>query len=197
MPIDFSKMDDVRSTALVPGSLGAVAEREGKSLAETFLSADAVVVVDTSGSMEECDARGGKSRYDVACEELRRLQRDLPGKIAVIAFSSWVQFEPSGVPTLLCGGTDMAEALRFVHPADGCVKFILISDGAPDSEAATLAVAKTFTSKVDTIYIGPEDDRSGADFLRRLAAATGGKSVTAEKASELAARVETLLLGAG
>ena len=183
--------------ALVPGSLGAVAERDGKSLAETFLSADAIVIVDTSGSMDEHDARGGRSRYGVACEELGRLQRDLPGKIAVVAFSSWVQFEPSGVPAFMGGGTEMAEALRFVKPADGCVRFILVSDGQPDNEAETLQVARTFESKIDTIYIGPEDNRSGADFLRRLAAATGGRHVLAEKADELAERVETLLLRAG
>lgn len=185
------------TTALVPGSLGAVAERDGKSLAETFLSADAIVVVDTSGSMEEMDARGGKSRYDVACEELRRLQRDLPGKIAVIAFSSWVQFEPSGVPTFLSGGTNLAEALRFVKPADGCVKFVVISDGYPDNETEAVQVARTFESKIDTVYVGPEDERSGADFLKRLAASTGGRNVVAEKAIELAETVETLLLRAG
>jgi Mg-chelatase subunit ChlD len=186
------------STALVPGSLGAIAEQNGKSLAETFLSADAIVIVDVSGSMDENDARGGQTRYNVACTELARLQRDLPGKVAVVGFSSWVNFEPTGKPIFQGGGTNLAEALRFVHPADGCVKFILISDGEPDNQAEALQVARTFTSKIDVVYVGPEGSiYGGQEFLRKLAAATGGRYVVAEKAQELAERVETLLLKAG
>lgn len=57
-------------TQVVKGSLSDVAKATGASLAETFLSADVIVLVDTSSSMEAHDAPGGLSRYDAACKEL-------------------------------------------------------------------------------------------------------------------------------
>ena len=75
------------SNSIVAGSLGAVAAQNGKSIAESFVSADAVIIVDTSGSMSQTDSRGGKSRYDVACQELKNLQASLPGKLALLSFS--------------------------------------------------------------------------------------------------------------
>lgn len=182
--------------ALVPGSIGAMAERNGKPLAESFMGADIIVVVDTSGSMDTRDSRGGKSRYEVACEELRQLQSMHQGKLAVIAFSDEAVFCPGGQPRFLGAGTNLTDALRFIHVADGTVTFIVISDGHPDSAETALRVAKTFTSRIDTVYVGPEGG-AGADFLRRLAQASGGQYVTAECARELARKVETLLLAGG
>ena len=86
-------------------------------------------------------------------------------------------------------------ALSFVKIADlPGMKFILISDGEPDDEGETLRIAKTFTNKIDVIFVGPESLPFGRDFLNRLAASTGGKSVTADRAKELAASVTQLLL---
>jgi len=186
------------SNALVPGSLAAVTRRENITLAESFLSADAILLVDMSGSMGMCDAPGGRSRYDAAEQELRDLQATMPGKIAVVAFSDGAEFCPGGVPRRMGGGTNMAAALRFVKPADGLVQIILISDGWPDSESKTLEVARTFKHKIDTVFIGPETgpDASGREFLRRLAAATGGQSIKSAKPGLL--KNETLkLLSAG
>ncbi|HOR01504.1 MAG TPA: VWA domain-containing protein [Anaerolineae bacterium] len=103
----------METQAIVPGSLSAIAAREGQSLAETFLNADAVILVDTSGSMMSGDSRGGRSRYNVALEELAHLQAHMPGKLAVIAFSDSTVFAPGGQPPLLGSGTNLAGALRF------------------------------------------------------------------------------------
>lgn len=184
-------------TAIVPGSIGAIAQRDGISIAESFLSADVIVIVDVSGSMAAHDSRGGQQRYEVACQELARLQRDLPGRIAVVAFSSSVQFVPGGVPPFLSGNTDLAAALRFVQVADGTVRFIVISDGYPDEPERTLALASQFRSQIDVVYVGPESDRIGREFLEMLARAAGGRYVVANRAAELAERVQTLMLGAG
>jgi hypothetical protein len=46
------------------------------------------------------------------------------------------------------------------------------------------------------VYVGPEDEREGREFLARLAAANGGQAVTADRAQQLAAKIETLLLEA-
>lgn len=186
-----------RTQALVTGSLGAIAQRDGTSIAETFMQAEIVAVVDVSGSMDARDSRGGRRRYDVACEELARLQTNNPGKVAVVSFSNNVQFCPSGIPVYEGGGTDLARALEFVKVADGTVKFIVISDGQPNNEEQALRIARTFTSKIHCVYVGPEEDRYGAEFLERLAQATGGRYAIATKAHELAEKVETLLLTAG
>ena len=163
---------------MVQGSLAAVSKKSGDSLASGFLNVKAFVMVDVSASMGANDAGGGKSRYDAACEQLERLQKDNPGEIAVGCFSSNAQFCPGGVPVMLGSMTDMVAALRLMKMADGCgIRLILISDGEPNDEASTLNEAGKFTSKIDTIYVGPEGD-PGREFLKKLSAATGGISIT-------------------
>jgi Mg-chelatase subunit ChlD len=180
--------------ALVKGSLTALSQRDDLSLAESFLNVDAILIVDMSGSMGAEDAPGGISRWQAAEDELLRLQEQMPSKLAVIAFSSEVQFCPSGVPIRFGGGTDMAKALRFVKPADGLeIRFILISDGQPDSEKETLKVASSFKSKIDTVYIGPESDQYGRRFLAKLAAESGGVFSKSTAPGLLAENVTLLL----
>ena len=180
--------------AIVAGSVAAISKREDVSLAESFLSVDVLIIVDTSGSMHRRDAPGNRSRYEAACDELETLQENQPGKIGVIAFSDIVQFCPGGIPMDFGGTTNMAGALRFVKVADGLgIKLILISDGQPDDRTETLKIARTFTTKVDTIYIGSESDGSGRRFLEELAAATGGMSIKSAAPAMLADPVIQLL----
>lgn len=183
------------TTSLVPGSLSAIAAQTGKSLAETFISAEVIIITDTSGSMSSADSRDGRTRLDVLISELTQLQNSLPGKIAVVNFSDTVQFEPSGRPTNLNGGTNLVKALHFVKVADAIpgMRFILISDGQPFNPEECLQVAKAFKSKIDVIYVGPEESPTGRDFLTRLSQATGGQTITADRAKELAAGVIALL----
>lgn len=179
---------------LVLGSLQALATQSGKSLAETFVNAEVIIIVDTSGSMNTHDSREGKSRYEVAVTELNALQMQNPGKIAVIVFSSTVQFCPSGVAAYLGGSTALAKALEFVKIADvSGMKFILISDGEPDDPDAARRVAETFKNKIDVIYVGPEERATGRDFLYRLARATGGSGTTVDRAKELGSGLQKLL----
>lgn len=167
------------STELVYGSLGYLAAQGGKTIAESFaFDVVAIIMLDISASMDSADCMNGQRRYDAACDELRRLQRELPGKLAVIEWSSGHAFMAGGLPSAPSGMTNMAGVLAYVHRADNCgIKLILISDGDPDSEEAALNEARRFTGKIDTIYIGPEGGK-GADFLRRLAALTGGTAKT-------------------
>lgn len=185
------------TNAIVVGSIADVMNKENKSLAESFLSCDNILLVDTSGSMSATDAPGGLSRHDAAQRELEQLQKQLPGKIAVVSFSSEARFCPSGVPHRFNGGTDMAGALKFVKPADDCgIRFFLITDGEPDSEKDALEVAKTFKSRIDCVYIGPEVGY-GREFLQRLADCTGGQAVKSQEIGMLAESVEMLLLVGG
>ncbi len=172
----------------VPGSLAEIAEQNHTSIAESFMSADAIILVDVSGSM-------AGAPYDQACNELRKIQKDLPGKVAVIAFSDTPEFSPSGRPRFISGGTDLAGALRFIHVADGCdMRFILISDGYPNDPDQALCEAKKFQSRIDCVFIGQHGD-PGADFLKKLAAASGG-SYSKNSVNEVAERIEQLLLTA-
>lgn len=179
---------------LVVGSLGAIAQEQGKSIAESFVNADCIIIVDTSSSMSQHDSRGGKSRYDVACDELKTLQASLPGKLALLSFSDDTIFCPNGIPFNYEGMTDLARALKFAKMGDITgMRFIVISDGEPNDEDEALKVARTYKNKISTIYVGPENG-SGQEFLKRLANATGGANVTAEKVKELASSVQRLLL---
>lgn len=179
---------------LVVGSLGDVAQKGNQSLAESFIGADIVLLFDSSGSMESRDSRGGLSRYDVALQELTDLQQALPGKIAIIVFSSTVVFVPHGLPPLLGGATDLTAALEFAKIADVAdMRFIVISDGQPNNEITALNAARTYVNRIDTIFVGPEKDMMGHAFLRQLASASGGQAITADRAKELSSSVQFLL----
>jgi len=185
------------NTAIIQGSLGAVAKQSGQSIAESFVNADCIILVDTSGSMHANDSRDGQTRYDVACDELKQLQASLPGKIALLSFSDNVQFCPNGIPFDFGSTTDLAKALKFAKMGDlsSGMRFIVISDGEPDSEDEALKIARTFKNKIDTIFAGP-DGGDGQTFLKRLANASGGQTVTADRVKKLASSVQKLLLTA-
>ncbi len=184
----------MKALTIVPGSLADVTAESGGSLAESFVDAEFVDICDCSGSMATHDSRDGQSRYDVACQELAALQARRPGKHAIISFSNWPQFRPGGVLPDPSGGTDLAGALKFARLADlDGMQFFIISDGQPDIELDAVAEAKMFKAKISCIYVGPEGG-SGQHFLEQLASASGGQFATAEKAIELAAAVEKMLL---
>jgi len=182
-------------TAIVAGSISDVVQTERKSLALAFMSVETVVIVDTSGSMGACDSRGGKSRYKVACEELSKLQGAQPGKILVISFSDEVKVCLNGVPYNFMGGTIVGRALQYAKQYDlEGMNIVLISDGEPMDEHEALAIARTYTNSINTIYVGPPDELRGREFLKKLADSTGGKTVTSDRAKELSSSIQTLLL---
>ncbi len=182
------------SSAIVDGSIQSVADRQRKSLAESFLDVSTVILCDCSGSMDAADSRSGRRRIDVAREELAKLQVEHPGKLALICFSSHAQVMPGGVPPEPDGSTDLAAALKLARKWDGLgIAFVVLSDGYPDSAEEALAEAKGFTSAISTVHCGPETDKSGQDFLRRLAAAAGGQHAAAARVLNLADAVRPLL----
>jgi len=186
-------MDSIQKT-YVPGSLAATSAQTGHSLAETFIGADAIVLVDTSGSMADSDGLQ-KSRYERACLELAGVQASLPGKVAVISFSDDVMFCPGGTPFNYGGSTRLANALSFIRVADvPDMKFIIISDGQPDDEETALKEARKFVNKLDTIFIGREGGY-GQKFLQQLAQASGGQAIKDFSAKQLATSVKGLLAG--
>jgi Mg-chelatase subunit ChlD len=181
-------MSQSNALIVVTGSIEDMAKLSGSSLAESFLNAEAVLLVDCSGSMSEHDSRDSRQRYDVAVEELSKLQAAMPGKLAVIGFSNRAEFFPGGIPAFIGGSTDLAGALKFAKMADiPGMRFIVISDGEPDDAKAALAVAATYGAPIDTIFVGPENDYiGGRAFLQKLATACRGQAVTADRVVALA-----------
>lgn len=179
---------------IVSGSISDVMKRDDVSLAESFLSCDCVILIDVSGSMDSRDG-GNRTRFDRACDELRKLQAALPGKIAVVQFSSKVQFMPGGMPVFENGGTDLTTGLEFIRAADvPDMRFVVISDGEPNNEITAMAEARKFSNRIDTVFIGSEDGY-GREFLQRLASESGGSAI--KTASENIKSEVMLLLGRG
>lgn len=163
----------------VKGSLQESQKKRDVTFAEAFLTVEAICVVDISASMGVADVgvEGLRSRWDEANQQLAKLQARFPGKLAVVAFSDYAQFCPSGVLPFIQSSTNMLGALQFVAPADGVgIKFIMVSDGSPDDPQGTLAYASQMQSPIDAIYIGT--DPGGKEFMEKLAAATRGRSIT-------------------
>ena len=182
------------SRAIVTGSLSAVAHHNDTSIAESFIDVDAVIIVDVSGSMGAHDSRNGQMRYDVAIQELATLQASMPGKLAIIAFSSSVEFVPGGEPEFEGGGTDLAGALRFPKICDvEDIKMVVISDGEPGDPTTALHVAGTIKASISTVYVGPEGGR-GAAFLEKLARANQGTFGEAARVVALADTVRPMLM---
>jgi hypothetical protein len=159
---------------VVPGSLAAVAAENGGLVAPPI----AVVLLDTSYSMEHVDAVGENgqliSRHAAATAQLTKLQAAMPGQIALLCFSSEVEMVPGGVPLEPHGYTNLAGALREARNADnGTMKFVVISDGGPDSETDAMNEAMLFSVPIDCVYVGK--DRRGETFMRHLAMSTGGQ----------------------
>jgi len=176
-----NKLAKRTGNALV-GSQADMAQRNQTSLAETWMNVDMVTLCDTSGSMDMSDKLGGDTRYERLLVELEKLMKRFEGKVAVFSFSGLCEWCPSGIPTPYFGNTDMLNALKHIYHQgvdDLGVKIALLSDGSPDygQETEILGLAKLFKTKIDTIYIGPED-ADAIKFMRQLANASGGSSET-------------------
>ena len=169
-------MSQIQKYSSVKGSLQSQANKLQISVAQAFLDAEIIVLLDVSASMLVRDHDSASdTRYKRACNQLAKLQSENPGKVALVCFDDQQTFEASGIARYPGASTDIAGALSFVHKADDCgIRFVLISDGEPNDETSALAEARKFKSTIHTIYIGPEGGY-GADFLRRLSALTGGQ----------------------
>lgn len=178
---------------ITQGSIADIMQDRNVSLAESFLSCDCIILFDVSGSMNSTDGLW-ISRFERGIKELKDLQASLPGRVALIQFADHPDFLPGGVPTAAHGGTDLTAALRYIKLADEIpdMRFIVISDGEPNDELTALAEASGFRNRIDTIYIGPETDSFGRDFLSRLASRSGGKPI--QSAAENISEDVTLLL---
>lgn len=130
-----------------------------------------VILADVSASMAE--VVGAQRKIEILRDALSRVWPQSSARL--IAFSSIPQFlaspaeipEPSG-STALHFAIQAAQAFR---PG----QTIVISDGQPDDEQASLDAADNLTGQIDVIYCGPEGNTQAIAFLMRLARRTGGQ----------------------
>jgi Mg-chelatase subunit ChlD len=128
-----------------------------------------LLLVDASGSMGSLTAKGER-KIDVLRKVVKDLREQHPVPVAAFGVPKGVEVvdivpEPSGC-------TPMHSAIDF-GAAQGATHLIIVTDGQPDSEARTFEAAARFAKPIDVFYIGDGND-GGADFAKRLAAATGG-----------------------
>jgi hypothetical protein len=180
------------SQAIVTGSLRDIEHASGRAISESFLSVAAIICLDISASMSERDCgQYGESRYAVAIKQLERLQHKLSGKIGIVQWNHEAKFQAGGLPDQPYGSTNVRGCLEYIKPADGTgIKLILISDGEPNVGEDGLDIARTFTSKIDTVYVGPEGG-DGARYLRELSRLTGGVSAS-QNVSEICNLAQTV-----
>lgn len=175
---------------IVQGSIGSHMQTNNMSMAEAWLNVDVVVMMDVSGSMAITDAGEEVSRFKIANSELAKVQSLNPGKVAIIEFSDTAKFIPFGELSQPEGSTNVTAALQFARMMDkvGDIKFLLVSDGEPNNPTESIEVARSFTHRIDTIYVGPKGKQAGQDFLRQLSTATGG-DFSERKISELSSGI--------
>lgn len=185
------------SREIIVGSLSDIAIKTSRHLAECILDVDGVILCDISGSMQAADSRDDQTRWQVAGQELVKLQESMPGKLALIAFSDRAEFVPSGIlPRVgkLGMGTNLSGALKFSKVLDVAdIKFIIVSDGEPNDRDGALAIARTIKANISVVYVGSERDTHGRKFLKQLANASRGQFAESILVKELAVTAQLLL----
>jgi hypothetical protein len=132
-----------------------------------------VLMLDVSGSMSETVGQSSESRRKI--DLLRDLVLDLrkEADFLQMIFDTHPEFceeicEPRG-------GTALHEALDLASTQLGARRFVLITDGYPDSADAALRAAEKLPAPLDIFYVGPVGDIYAQEFLKKLAAACKGQ----------------------
>lgn len=151
------------------------------------------LALDVSGSMREC-MRNGKMKIDGLREVVKDIETN--GVVKKIAFGGidGNAYVVHSIPNA-AGGTPLHAAIDLAKQ-QGSQRLIVISDGIPDNQDAAMNAAKRFEGKIDVVYVGdPNDPWNGEDFLRKLAASTGGTEFTGDlsQPKELAGQIMGLL----
>jgi hypothetical protein len=173
---------------LQAGSLAQLV-KERKRERETFL------LLDVSGSMLGFTEEHSQTRK---IDALKRLVSELREELTcpMVAFAEKPSFVSEHIPAP-GGWTNLTAAIQFAQQHEAA-HLIVISDGLPDSQEASLRAAKAFGGPIDVFYVGPPGDY-GEAFLKALAAASGGKSQTISLAQtkQLSSAIRGLLTAGG
>lgn len=148
-----------------------------------------VILCDVSGSMD-APIEGNTKAIDVVQSTIDNFKG-----AKIFEFSNGILFKKDGILNRPNGNTNMGGAFKSLKEVNGIKEIILLTDGAPDSEAYALNEAKGL--KINIIYIGPQPTPL---FLIKLAKATGGKfedveliKIGSTGAKELANKITLML----
>lgn len=178
--------DLTRTTAAKPPALklASVVARAKALPAETGAHARAAarpafaILADVSASMAE--RAGSDRKIDALSASLASVLVDAPAA-AVIAFATVAGPVAPGAPLPQpTGGTALHLALEAARDHR---RVLVISDGQPDSAPDALRVAERIVAagaRIDTLFIGSDDDRAGIAFMRRLAEVGRGETLTCD-----------------
>ena len=185
-----------KSIQNIQGSQLDYAQKTGITLAESFLDLEMVILLDVSGSMETKDAPGGKTRSEAAQEALTTIQGNNPGKVGLVCFADYTSYCSDGRIADCGSGTMLEKGLRELRELDDLgIKLVVVCDGEPLDKQKALNEAKKFSSPLNAIFIGPEDDLyGGRAFLQRLVDLSGGQFIQSDAPGMLQDGVERLLL---
>lgn len=135
----------------------ALAEKYAGKAETTLVSNEVCLLLDRTGSM-----------WGRPLELLNAAVRDFKG-IKRFSYADDITEVHEGQEIVnASGGNNEPTAFRYLK-AHGFKHVIIVTDGVPDYPVESLSAAKGL--KIDVIYIGPPPE---PEFLRRLAASTGG-----------------------
>jgi hypothetical protein len=184
--------------SLEKGGLDALVDARKKEQ-ESFL------LLDYSSSMDETTGgHAGRRKIDALRDIAKELKDEMPN-CPQVGFGGYVGVNPFGSASMdnirfidevpePDGGTPLGEGIRFCRE-NGAKHIVLVSDGAPNDQQLAMQEAALFKGPIDVFYVGPDHDRDGQAFMRRLAESTKGSiSVTTLRdPKQLAAKVMGLL----
>ena len=143
-----------------------------------------MILVDVSSSMETADAGDGnrEQRVAVARREVAKLQKRMPGKLAIVNFNHDASWSPEGRIENPSGSTNVAGALEYVADLLGAGRrrgsrswsSATASRTAPRRRSRRPGKLAAKGAVINTVYCGP-DRGLGKGFLNRLAAAGKGE----------------------
>ncbi|MES2879168.1 MAG: vWA domain-containing protein [Pseudomonadota bacterium] len=155
------------AASTLPVSTGRVAIQQAKL---DRRAGESVILADYSDSMASA-AWGGQRKIDVLRQAVTGARQQKPARLIVFSASAR---EVDTIPEPQ-GNTNLVEGLRQALAYDPGVTLV-ISDGRPDRPDLALKEAAKFRGVIDALYIGPESDTEAIAFMRRLAAAAGGRA---------------------
>ena len=154
-----------------------------------------MLLIDTSGSMDEHVVVSGKRRIEALRETVTDIQRT--AHVPMIAFGGPYDAQVRFVDVVpgADGGTPLHIAIPFAKQY-GATRVVVVSDGAPDLPDQCMLEATAFAGQIDVVFIGDEGDM-GSVFLDALAKATGGRRFQGDlgNTKKLAGEVVLLLEG--
>ena len=180
------------------GSIEDFAEKSGQDTSLILMSAENVVLLDVSSSMS-ANAESGKSKWDEATIQLKNIQKEYPGNVALFCFDDETTFHENGIPRKPDGCTYLFQAINFVADllSEESQRLFVITDGEVFDKELALEVAGKLPCVINSIFIGDAYNQHIEAFLTDLCKSNGkdGKNVYSREVKGLGEAIKMLMPG--